>query len=70
MAVEYCAPLCATNTDAPMPVTNTTAASAITAILTGQSVVDVTGRGTGIGNDALTKKMQTAIPYTASKSIK
>lgn len=41
-----------------MGIGNTTAASAITALLTGQSVVDVTGRGTGIGNDALTKKMQ------------
>ncbi len=42
-----------------MGIGNTTSASAITAILTGQSVLDVTGRGTGIDNDALTKKMQT-----------
>lgn len=42
-----------------MGIGNTTAASAITAVLTGKGVIDVTGRGTGIGNDALTKKMRT-----------
>ena len=40
-----------------MGIGNTTAASALTAILTGASVVDVTGRGTGIDDDAWRRKV-------------
>jgi len=41
-----------------MGIGNTTASSAITAVLTGMSVSRVTGRGTGINDDALAKKIK------------
>jgi nicotinate-nucleotide--dimethylbenzimidazole phosphoribosyltransferase len=41
-----------------MGIGNTTAASAITAVLTGRPVRDVTGRGTGLDDAALTHKIQ------------
>jgi nicotinate-nucleotide--dimethylbenzimidazole phosphoribosyltransferase len=41
-----------------MGIGNTTAASAITAVLTGQSVSDVTGRGTGVDDAGLKHKIQ------------
>ncbi len=41
-----------------MGIGNTTAASAITAILTGQPVADVTGRGTGLDDAGLRRKLQ------------
>jgi nicotinate-nucleotide--dimethylbenzimidazole phosphoribosyltransferase len=41
-----------------MGIGNTTAASAITAVLTGRSVATVTGRGTGVDDSALKRKMQ------------
>jgi nicotinate-nucleotide--dimethylbenzimidazole phosphoribosyltransferase len=41
-----------------MGIGNTTAASAITTALTGQPVQLVTGKGTGLGNDALTHKRE------------
>jgi len=41
-----------------MGIGNTTASSAITAVITGASVDDVTGRGTGIDNEALTRKAE------------
>ncbi len=40
-----------------MGIANTTSASAITSLITGISVRDATGRGTGIGKDALEKKI-------------
>ena len=40
-----------------MGIGNTTAASAITAVLTGRSVADVTGRGTGLDNAGLKHKV-------------
>ena len=40
-----------------MGIGNTTASSAITAVLTGQQVSSVTGRGTGIGNDVWSRKV-------------
>jgi nicotinate-nucleotide--dimethylbenzimidazole phosphoribosyltransferase len=40
-----------------MGIGNTTASSAITAVITGLPVSDVTGRGTGIGDEALKKKI-------------
>lgn len=40
-----------------MGIGNTTAASAITAVITGQPVFAVTGRGTGIGDEQLTHKI-------------
>src|SRR4030042_2362225 len=39
-----------------MGIGNTTPSSAIAAVLTGKSVQEVTGRGTGIGDDALKNK--------------
>ncbi len=41
-----------------MGIANTTPSSAITAVLTGKSVEDITGRGTGINNDAWKNKVQ------------
>ena len=41
-----------------MGIGNTTAASAITAILTGRQVADVTGRGTGLDDDGLRHKVR------------
>ncbi len=41
-----------------MGIGNTTAASAITAVLTGRSVATVTGRGTGVDDSALKRKIQ------------
>ncbi len=41
-----------------MGIGNTTAASAITAILTGRSAADVTGRGTGLDDVGLRRKVQ------------
>ena len=41
-----------------MGIGNTTPASAIVAVLTGKSVEEVTGRGTGIGDEALENKVQ------------
>ncbi|UCD35615.1 MAG: nicotinate-nucleotide--dimethylbenzimidazole phosphoribosyltransferase [Nitrospiraceae bacterium] len=41
-----------------MGIGNTTPASAIVAVLTGKSVEEVTGRGTGIGDEALENKIQ------------
>jgi len=41
-----------------MGIGNTTPASAITAVLCGKSVQEVTGRGTGIGDDALNHKIR------------
>ncbi|MFH1753458.1 MAG: nicotinate-nucleotide--dimethylbenzimidazole phosphoribosyltransferase [Candidatus Omnitrophota bacterium] len=40
-----------------MGIGNTTASSAITSVITKASVEDVTGRGTGIGNKSLSKKV-------------
>jgi nicotinate-nucleotide--dimethylbenzimidazole phosphoribosyltransferase len=40
-----------------MGIGNTTAASAITAVLTGRSISEVTGRGTGIDDDVLERKI-------------
>ncbi len=41
-----------------MGIANTTPSSAIAAILTGKSVSEVTGKGTGIGDDALRNKIR------------
>jgi nicotinate-nucleotide--dimethylbenzimidazole phosphoribosyltransferase len=41
-----------------MGIGNTTAASAITAVLTGRPVLDVTGRGTGVDDAGLERKIQ------------
>ncbi len=41
-----------------MGIGNTTPSSAIAAVLTGKSVSEVTGRGTGIGDDVLMKKIR------------
>ncbi len=41
-----------------MGIANTTPSSAITAVLTGVSVEDITGRGTGINDDVLKNKVQ------------
>jgi len=41
-----------------MGIANTTPSSAITTVLTGRSVSEVTGRGTGIENDVLRKKIR------------
>lgn len=41
-----------------MGIANTTAASAIAAVLAGKSVSEVTGRGTGIGDEALRNKIK------------
>ncbi|MBI4682818.1 MAG: nicotinate-nucleotide--dimethylbenzimidazole phosphoribosyltransferase [Nitrospirae bacterium] len=41
-----------------MGIANTTPSSAITAVLTGKSVEDITGRGTGINDDAWKNKVQ------------
>jgi len=41
-----------------MGIANTTPSAAIAALLTGRSVTEVTGKGTGIGNDALNKKIR------------
>lgn len=41
-----------------MGIANTTPSSAIASILTGKSVSEVTGKGTGIGNDALMNKIK------------
>jgi len=41
-----------------MGIANTTPSSAIAAVLTGKSVSEVTGRGTGIGDKALRKKIK------------
>lgn len=41
-----------------MGIGNTTASSAVVAVLTGRPVVDLTGRGTGIGSDALRHKVE------------
>ena len=41
-----------------MGIGNTTPSSAITAVLTGQEVEDVTGRGTGINNEMLANKVK------------
>lgn len=41
-----------------MGIGNTTPSSAIASVLTGRSVQDVTGRGTGIGDDALKNKIK------------
>lgn len=41
-----------------MGIGNTTAASAITAVFTGRDAADVTGRGTGIDDDNLRKKIE------------
>ncbi len=41
-----------------MGIGNTTPSSAITSVLTGKSVEDITGRGTGINDDALNNKIQ------------
>ncbi len=40
-----------------MGIANTTPSSAIAAVITGRPVADVTGRGTGIGDEALKKKI-------------
>ncbi|MGC8901337.1 MAG: nicotinate-nucleotide--dimethylbenzimidazole phosphoribosyltransferase, partial [bacterium] len=42
-----------------MGIANTTPSSAIAAVLTGRSVKDVTGRGTGIDDQSLNKKIKT-----------
>lgn len=41
-----------------MGIANTTAASAITAVMTGRAVAEVTGRGTGIDEEAWRRKVQ------------
>ncbi|HZP34017.1 MAG TPA: nicotinate-nucleotide--dimethylbenzimidazole phosphoribosyltransferase [Candidatus Acidoferrales bacterium] len=41
-----------------MGIGNTTAASAITAMLTGRSVADVTGRGAGLGDEGVRRKIR------------
>jgi nicotinate-nucleotide--dimethylbenzimidazole phosphoribosyltransferase len=41
-----------------MGIGNTTAASAITAVLTGRSAADVTGRGAGLDDDGVKRKIQ------------
>ncbi len=41
-----------------MGIANTTPSSAITAVLTGKSVEDITGRGTGINDETLNNKVQ------------
>jgi nicotinate-nucleotide--dimethylbenzimidazole phosphoribosyltransferase len=41
-----------------MGIANTTPSSAITAVLTGREVEEITGRGTGIGDDALKTKVE------------
>ena len=41
-----------------MGIANTTSSSAITAVITGESVEDITGRGTGINDAALDNKVQ------------
>jgi nicotinate-nucleotide--dimethylbenzimidazole phosphoribosyltransferase len=41
-----------------MGIANTTPSSAITAVLTGRQVEEITGRGTGIGDEALHNKIQ------------
>ncbi len=41
-----------------MGIGNTTAASAVTAVITGKPVVEVTGRGTGVDDDALRVKVR------------
>jgi len=41
-----------------MGIANTTPSSAIAAVLTGRSVAEVTGRGTGIGDETLKKKVE------------
>jgi nicotinate-nucleotide--dimethylbenzimidazole phosphoribosyltransferase len=41
-----------------MGIANTTPSSAITAVITGKSVEDITGRGTGINDTALNNKVQ------------
>ncbi len=41
-----------------MGIANTTPSSAIAAVLTGRPVADVTGRGTGIGDEALKRKVE------------
>lgn len=41
-----------------MGIANTTPSSAIAAVLTGKSITDLTGRGTGIGDEALNNKIR------------
>jgi len=41
-----------------MGIGNTTAASAICAVMTGKAAAEVTGRGTGIGDEQLSRKME------------
>lgn len=41
-----------------MGIANTTPSSAITSVITGKSVEEITGRGTGINDDALNNKVQ------------
>ncbi|MEW6108274.1 MAG: nicotinate-nucleotide--dimethylbenzimidazole phosphoribosyltransferase [Nitrospirota bacterium] len=41
-----------------MGIANTTPSSAITAVLTGRAISEVTGKGTGIGDDALKNKIK------------
>ncbi len=41
-----------------MGIANTTPSSAITSVITGKSVEDITGRGTGINDDVLNNKVQ------------
>jgi nicotinate-nucleotide--dimethylbenzimidazole phosphoribosyltransferase len=41
-----------------MGIANTTPSSAITSVITGKSVEDITGRGTGINDDAWKNKVQ------------
>jgi nicotinate-nucleotide--dimethylbenzimidazole phosphoribosyltransferase len=42
-----------------MGIGNTTASSAIVAAITGRAVADVTGRGTGVGDDGWRRKVAT-----------
>jgi nicotinate-nucleotide--dimethylbenzimidazole phosphoribosyltransferase len=41
-----------------MGIANTTPSSAITSVITGKPIEDITGRGTGINDDALNNKVQ------------
>jgi nicotinate-nucleotide--dimethylbenzimidazole phosphoribosyltransferase len=59
LADEYAKKGCRIFGTGEMGLGNTTPSSAIAAVLTGYPVHEVTGRGTGITNDALVKKIKT-----------
>lgn len=55
--IDLVGPACVVGTG-DMGIANTTAASAVTAVITGRAVAEVTGRGTGIDDAAFRRKVQ------------